>query len=161
MDGGYFMRPEFSLYGLNSRWEIENYGVEPDIVVGNRPDLVAGGHDPQLEKAIAVLLGEIRQHPKALPPRPPDLPPFRRDRSPDRCLGRHGPAFRILKASVQAARKIRASVKISRRSTGSRPLPFSDSLSIHLIKVALRGARFLGLLGRSRAPLYAAVGTSG
>jgi tricorn protease len=76
MDGGYITRPEFSLYGLDSRWVIENHGVEPDIVVDNRPDLVMAGHDPQLEKAIDVLMQEIREHPKTLPPRPPDLPAY-------------------------------------------------------------------------------------
>jgi tricorn protease len=76
MDGGYITRPEFSLYGLNSQWVIENHGVAPDIEVDNRPDLVMAGHDPQLEKAIEVLMQEIREHPKTLPPRPPDLPAY-------------------------------------------------------------------------------------
>ncbi|HUY13105.1 MAG TPA: PDZ domain-containing protein [Terriglobia bacterium] len=76
IDGGYITRPEFSLYGLNSQWIIENHGVQPDMVVDNRPDLVMSGHDPQLEKAIQVLMNEIRQHPKTLPHRPPDLPAY-------------------------------------------------------------------------------------
>ena len=76
MDGGYITRPEFSLYGLDSRWLIENRGVEPDIVVDNRPDQVMAGHDPQLEKAIELVMKEIREHPKKLPPRPPDLPAY-------------------------------------------------------------------------------------
>lgn len=76
MDGGYVTRPEFALYGLNSQWIVENHGVEPDIVVENTPDLVHEGHDPQLEKAIQVVLQEIAQHPKKLPPRPPDFPAY-------------------------------------------------------------------------------------
>ncbi|MBZ5565979.1 MAG: PDZ domain-containing protein [Acidobacteriia bacterium] len=76
MDGGYVTRPEFSLYGLDSQWLIENHGVAPDIEVDNRPDLVMAGHDPQLEKAIEVVMKEIREHPKRLPPRPPDLPAY-------------------------------------------------------------------------------------
>ena len=76
MDGSYITRPEFSLYGLDSRWLIENRGVEPDIVVDNRPDQVMAGHDPQLEKAIELVMKEIREHPKKLPPRPPDLPAY-------------------------------------------------------------------------------------
>ncbi|HEV2386482.1 MAG TPA: PDZ domain-containing protein [Candidatus Acidoferrales bacterium] len=76
MDGGYVTRPEFALYGLNSQWIVENHGVEPDIVVENTPDLVRQGHDPQLEKAIQVVMQEIAQHPKRLPPRPPDLPAY-------------------------------------------------------------------------------------
>ncbi|MGA2076397.1 MAG: S41 family peptidase, partial [Terriglobia bacterium] len=76
MDGGYITRPEFSLYGLNSEWLIENHGVAPDIEVDNRPDLVMQGHDPQLEKAIEVVMKEIQEHPRKLPPRPPDLPAY-------------------------------------------------------------------------------------
>lgn len=76
IDGGYITRPEFSLYGLNSEWLIENRGVAPDIEVDNRPDLVREGHDPQLEKAIEVVMQEIQQHPKQLPARPPDLPAY-------------------------------------------------------------------------------------
>ena len=76
MDGGYITRPEFSLYGLDSKWIIENYGVEPDVVVDNPPDLVVKGQDPQLEKAIDMLMQEIKANPKKLPPRPPDLPAY-------------------------------------------------------------------------------------
>ena len=76
VDGGYVTRPEFSLYGLNSQWLIENHGVEPDVVVDNRPDLVRAGRDPQLEKALELLVQDIEQHPKPLPPRPSDLPAY-------------------------------------------------------------------------------------
>jgi tricorn protease len=76
LDGGYLTRPEFSVYGLDSKWVVENYGVAPDIEVDNTPDLVMKGHDPQLEKAIEVVMKEINEHPKHLPPRPPDLPAY-------------------------------------------------------------------------------------
>ncbi|HTS10614.1 MAG TPA: PDZ domain-containing protein [Candidatus Limnocylindrales bacterium] len=76
MDGGYVTRPEFSLYGLDSQWLIENHGVEPDIVIDNTPDKLHDGHDPQLEKAIEVVMKEIEANPKKLPPRPPDLPAY-------------------------------------------------------------------------------------
>jgi len=78
MDGGYVARPEFSLYGLDSQWIVENHGVEPDMVVDNLPDQVMAGHDPQLEKAIEVVTQAIQAHPEhqQLPPRPPDLPAY-------------------------------------------------------------------------------------
>jgi tricorn protease len=76
IDGGYITRPEFSLYGLDSEWLIENHGVAPDIEVDNRPDLVRDGHDPQLEKAIEMVMKQIQENPMKLPPRPPDLPPY-------------------------------------------------------------------------------------
>src|SRR5271166_2234092 len=76
IDGGYVARPEFSLYGLDSQWLIENRGVQPDIVVDNTPGEVMAGHDPQLEKAVELVMQEINAHPKKLPPRPPDLPAY-------------------------------------------------------------------------------------
>jgi len=76
IDGGYITRPEFSLSSLDSKWLIENRGVEPDVVVDNPPDLVAKGQDPQLEKAIAMLMEQIKANPKKLPARPPDLPAY-------------------------------------------------------------------------------------
>lgn len=76
MDGGYITRSEFSLYGLNSQWIVENHGVEPDIELENTPDKLAEGHDPQLEKAVDLLMQQIQEHPKVLPPRPPDLPAY-------------------------------------------------------------------------------------
>jgi len=76
IDGGYITRPEFARYDLNSKWVVENRGVQPDIVVENRPDLVAKGQDPQLEKAIELVMKEIQANPKKLPPRPPDLPAY-------------------------------------------------------------------------------------
>jgi tricorn protease len=76
MDGGYITRPEAARYGLDSKWVVENRGVQPDIVVENRPDLVVKGQDPQLEKAIDVVMKEIQANPKKLPLRPPDLPAY-------------------------------------------------------------------------------------
>jgi tricorn protease len=76
LDGGYITRPEFSRYDLNSQWVVENQGVQPDIVVESRPEQVVKGQDPQLEKAIEVVLREIEANPKKLPPRPPDLPAY-------------------------------------------------------------------------------------
>ncbi|HYK49533.1 MAG TPA: PDZ domain-containing protein [Terriglobales bacterium] len=76
IDGGYITRPEAARYDLNSKWVVENRGVQPDIVVENRPDLVVKGQDPQLEKAIELVMKEIQANPKKLPPRPPDLPAY-------------------------------------------------------------------------------------
>jgi len=61
---------------LNSEWLIENRGVAPDIEVDNTPDLVMQGRDPQLEKAIELVMKQIQEHPKKLPPRPADLPAY-------------------------------------------------------------------------------------
>ncbi len=76
MDGGYITRPEFGRYDLNSKWVVENHGVQPDIVVENRPEQVVSGRDPQLERAIEEVMKAIQANPKKLPSRPPDLPAY-------------------------------------------------------------------------------------
>ena len=63
MDGGYITRPEFSSYSVDKRWIMENKGVSPDIEVDNLPDDVVAGRDPQLEKAVEVLMEKMKSHP--------------------------------------------------------------------------------------------------
>ncbi|HET6374306.1 MAG TPA: S41 family peptidase [Candidatus Polarisedimenticolia bacterium] len=72
IDGGYITQPEFGNFDLESHYSIEGHGVDPDIEVDNRDNLVVKGADPQLEKGIAVVMEEIRKNPKKLPARPPD-----------------------------------------------------------------------------------------
>ncbi len=76
IDGGSVSRPEFSLYGLDSQWVVENHGVAPDIEVDDRPDNVVNGKDAQLDRAIQEVMKQIEAHPKTLPARPPDLPAY-------------------------------------------------------------------------------------
>jgi tricorn protease len=61
-DGGAMLTPTFRFF-VDGRWEVENEGVAPDIEVVDRPDLVAQGRDPSLERAIAVLLEELDRNP--------------------------------------------------------------------------------------------------
>lgn len=71
MDGGAVTCPEFAFMNLKGEWDVENHGVDPDIEVDNRPDLVIKGHDPQLEKAIEIIMKKIEEEPKELPEKPP------------------------------------------------------------------------------------------
>ena len=70
IDGGMVSAPEFGVYSLKGEWIIENRGVEPDVPVDDRPDLVIRGFDPQLEKAISLVMDKIVNEPKTLPKRP-------------------------------------------------------------------------------------------
>ena len=76
LDGGYAIASEFSLYSTKSQWLMENYGALPTVEVDNRPDLVVQGRDPQLEKAIELVMKAIEENPKKLPERPPYWPPY-------------------------------------------------------------------------------------
>ncbi len=71
VDGGYVTTPEFAPFSLEGEWVMENYGVDPDIEVDNPPDQVILGRDPQLEKAIEVIMKKLEEQPKKLPKRPP------------------------------------------------------------------------------------------
>ena len=44
-------------------FEIENIGVAPDVEVEEDPKAVATGHDPQLEKAVAIVMEELKKNP--------------------------------------------------------------------------------------------------
>jgi len=72
MDGGELNRPEFATYAKDgSAWIIEGHGVDPDIVVDNDPAREFRGEDQQLDKAIDVILEELRSRPTSLPGPPP------------------------------------------------------------------------------------------
>ncbi len=72
LDGGYLFKPEFATYGAEGQgWIIEGYGVDPDIVVDNDPAKEFAGIDEQLNKAIEVILEELKSKEKNLPPIPP------------------------------------------------------------------------------------------
>ncbi|MBV8114141.1 MAG: PD40 domain-containing protein [Silvibacterium sp.] len=71
IDGGYVMAPRYAIYGLNGEWEVEGHGIAPDVEVENLPKDVAAGRDPQLERAVAIVLEQLKQHPVPNPPIPP------------------------------------------------------------------------------------------
>jgi len=74
VDGADLRKPEFASYSADeSKWIIEGYGVEPDIEVDNDPAREYEGIDDQLNKAIEVVLEELKNY-KEQPaiPSPPD-----------------------------------------------------------------------------------------
>jgi tricorn protease len=72
VDGGGLYKPEFASYEVNGKkWVIEGQGVDPDIVVDNDPAREFAGIDEQLDRAIEVILEELRNNPGDLPGPPP------------------------------------------------------------------------------------------
>jgi tricorn protease len=53
------------------KWIIEGIGVEPDIYIDNDPAEEYAGTDEQLNKAIEVILEELKTQEKTVPPIPP------------------------------------------------------------------------------------------
>jgi len=74
VDGGYIAVPRFGIYDENEKWIIEGIGVSPDIEVVDRPEQLAKGIDPCIEKAVEVLLKQLQENPvkKVNAPIPPD-----------------------------------------------------------------------------------------
>jgi tricorn protease len=73
MDGGVVTAPNLAFFDENG-FGIENEGTPPDIEVEQWPAQVINGHDPQLEKAIQIVLEELKKNPakKAPAPAAPD-----------------------------------------------------------------------------------------
>ena len=70
IDGGIMTAPNVAFwdeYGFG----IENVGVPPDIEIEQWPKDVINGKDPQLEKAIEVILQQLQEDPPKEPVRPP------------------------------------------------------------------------------------------
>jgi tricorn protease len=63
VDRGIATAAEFGVYGPEGAWLIEGHGVDPDVVVDNRPHQTFKGKDAQLEAAIAYLRKRLKEKP--------------------------------------------------------------------------------------------------
>ncbi len=79
VDGGGVTVPTFRMYDPDGEWFAEGHGVEPDIEVPEDPTALARGEDPQLERAIEWVMGQL----EAPPFTPPERPEYE-DRAPPR-----------------------------------------------------------------------------
>jgi len=70
MDGGSVTAPDLAIW-TEDGWVVENVGVPPDIEVEQWPAEVNAGRDPQLEKAIEVVMEQLKKNPPTKPKRPP------------------------------------------------------------------------------------------
>jgi tricorn protease len=70
MDGGRVTSPSVGFFSPGGEWDVENHGVAPDYPVEQDPKAVAAGHDPQLEKAVALAMDKLKQNPPVEPKRP-------------------------------------------------------------------------------------------
>ena len=71
IDGGHVTAPRAGIYGLNGDWEVENHGIAPDVEVDLEPAAWRQGRDSQLEKAIEVVMQQLKEHPLPEIKRPP------------------------------------------------------------------------------------------
>ncbi len=70
MDGGFVTAPNLAIW-TEDGFVVENVGVPPDVDVEQWPADVIAGRDPQLEKAIEIVLEQLEENPPAEPVKPP------------------------------------------------------------------------------------------
>jgi tricorn protease len=71
IDGGNVQLPNRAAYNPNgTSWGVENSGVSPDFEVEVTPKDWMMGRDPQLEKAVAVAMGELKKVQIVVPKKP-------------------------------------------------------------------------------------------
>ena len=71
MDGGYITAPNIGIFGTDEKWIIEQEGVAPDVEVENYPKDLIKGHDAQLEKAVELIMKELKPHKEVQQPADP------------------------------------------------------------------------------------------
>ncbi|MGK9368633.1 S41 family peptidase [Melioribacter sp. Ez-97] len=71
IDGGIVTVPTFRMYDPDGKWFREGHGVDPDYEVIDDPALLSKGIDPQLDKAIEVIMDLIKKNPDKFPKQPP------------------------------------------------------------------------------------------
>ena len=67
IDNGTVQQSNNAFYNDKGQWLIENHGGDPDILLENDPATASAGRDVQLEKAIEVLLKQIKEKPFTWP----------------------------------------------------------------------------------------------
>ncbi len=72
VDGGGMSVPSFAFVDTAGNYAVEGTGVSPDIEVIDRPEEIAAGREPIIERAVQYLLQQLEQNPpKETPPVPP------------------------------------------------------------------------------------------
>jgi tricorn protease len=70
IDGGYVTAPTYAFWNLEGEWDVEGRGVEPDYEVPDLPGNLNDTDDPQLDKAVEVVLELLKKNPASKPQRP-------------------------------------------------------------------------------------------
>ena len=70
MDGGAVTAPRVAFYNRNGKWDVENHGVDPDYEVDITPQDFVAGRDPQLEKAVSLVMDSLQKNPLPVAKRP-------------------------------------------------------------------------------------------
>ncbi|GAB4083821.1 S41 family peptidase [Myceligenerans cantabricum] len=72
VDGTGITQPRYAFWLEGPGWDVENYGVDPDIEVWHSPADHLSSTDKQLDAAIAHAFRSLEEHPAATPPPIPE-----------------------------------------------------------------------------------------
>jgi tricorn protease len=67
VDGTVTTQPEFSFWFVDVGWTVENYGTDPDYDVDIAPHDARAKRDPQMDKAIELVLAALEADPASMP----------------------------------------------------------------------------------------------
>ena len=70
VDGTEVTQPRYAFWFRDASWGVENYGVDPDVLIEFPPQAWAAGDDPQLTEGLRILTEALET---ATPLTPPDL----------------------------------------------------------------------------------------
>jgi tricorn protease len=64
VDGTLTTQPEYSFWFSDVGWNVENYGTDPDVEVDIAPQDSMRGADPQMDRALEIIMTEVRAQPE-------------------------------------------------------------------------------------------------
>ncbi|MEQ9617769.1 MAG: PDZ domain-containing protein [Deltaproteobacteria bacterium] len=70
IDGGFVTAPTYAFWNSDGKWEVEGYGVDPDYEVDDLPGNLNETDDPQLDRAVEIILDLLEKNPRVKPERP-------------------------------------------------------------------------------------------
>lgn len=63
VDNGWMAVPQSAYVNTEGEWDVEYYGVKPDIEAFDDPTLIQAGREPMLEQAVTYLLEQLKKNP--------------------------------------------------------------------------------------------------
>jgi tricorn protease len=92
VDGTTTTQPEFSFWFSDVGWQVENYGTDPDVEIDIAPHESRRGIDPQLERALDIIMTDLGKAKERRPFGPrPQLPLPAHEPNPDRATEDQAP----------------------------------------------------------------------
>ncbi len=70
IDDGKITVPTFGIYSTKGEWIIEGHGVDPDVTVVDDPSRMVKGADPQLERAVELVMKALGKNPPVVVKKP-------------------------------------------------------------------------------------------